>query len=138
MKRYLIDTNVLILFFTKRNFEQYSKVIDLFQKSELGECHLLFPFELVSEFVYVMKASYSVNAKTIRKYIDAMNGGDVVEILFSETTISTMKLWPDSIVDFGDAMLAYHALQIRHDGVLTFDKKLQKQLKKLSIPIISL
>jgi predicted nucleic-acid-binding protein len=85
--------------------------------------------------VYVLHHSYGLERDHISHMLSALQStmGVCIESHFVLDEI--LSLWPDTITDYGDAILAAYARKWKIP-VLTFDKKFQKQLKKAGISFI--
>jgi predicted nucleic acid-binding protein len=130
VKEILVDTNVLVSFFTDRNPEQQERADALFRAAANRELTLAVHAISISEMVYVLRNLYKVEPPKIAHAIRlllAMPGvvsvGDVVWSL-------VLEHWPDSIPSLGDAVLAATAVEGRYDAVATFDANLGKQIAK--------
>ena len=60
MKRYVIDTNVLISFVTDRNPEQQQKIAPLFEVASHLKAVIFCHQYVLTEFVYVMDKVYHI------------------------------------------------------------------------------
>jgi predicted nucleic-acid-binding protein len=131
VKKYIIDTNVLISFVTDRNPAQQEIVAPLFESASRLKCTLICHQFVLTEFVFVMDKVYGTPKETINSMLRdlvSMPGGEV----YQETDFSTLlSYWPAKIMDFGDALLAATAKKIKGAIVVTFDEKFKVALKKL-------
>jgi predicted nucleic-acid-binding protein len=135
LKRYLIDTNALISFVTDRNPAQQEIVTPLFAAASRFKCTLLCPQFVLTEFVFVMDRVYQLPKEQINAMVRdfiAMPG----VVLLQETDFSMLlSLWPASISDFGDALIAAAGKTQRGAVVVTFDEKFKTALKRLGLPV---
>ena len=136
MKKYLIDTNALISFVTDRNPAQQEIVAPLFEAATRMKCTLICHQFVVSEFVFVMDKVYGTPKETIntmlRDFI-AMPGVEVYQVTDFNAVLS---LWPATIADFGDALIAATGKAIRGAIIVTFDGKFKAALKKLGLEFL--
>jgi predicted nucleic acid-binding protein len=130
VKEVLVDTNVLVSFFTDRNLEQQERADALFRAAANRELTLAVHAISISEMIYVLRNLYKVEPTKIADVVRlllAMPGvvsvGDVVWGL-------VLKHWPESIPSLGDAVLAATAVEGRYDAVATFDANLGKKIAK--------
>jgi len=133
VKKYVIDTNALISFVTDRSPAQQEIVAPLFAAASRLKCSLVCHQFVLTEFVFVMDRVYGTEKETInamlRDFI-AMPGVEVQQ----ETDFSVLLvLWPATIADFGDALVAVTAKNIKGATIVTFDEKFKASLKKLGM-----
>jgi predicted nucleic-acid-binding protein len=133
MKKYIIDTNAIISFVTERNPDQQAIVAPLFEAAARMKCTLICHQFVLTEFIFVMDRVYGVPKETVNAMIRdfiAMPG----IVLHQQTDFSAvLSLWPATITDFGDALLAATAKAIKGATVVTFDQKFKSALKKLGL-----
>lgn len=135
MKKYIIDTNVLISFVTDRNLTQQEAVAPLFSAASRLKCTLVCHQFVLTEFVFVMDTVYHTPKETINAMVRdfiAMPG----VVLLQETDFSVMlALWPATITDFGDALLAAAGKGCKGAAIVTFDEKFKSALKRLGLAV---
>jgi predicted nucleic acid-binding protein len=133
MRQVLVDTNVLLSFLTDRNLEQQERAAELFQKAGGGEHVLLVPQVALTEMVYVLLNLYRVSAAdvaaTLGDLLDMPGVLAVDEVSWPEV----LDLWPATVADFGDAVLAAVARQQSPEAVATFDGPFTKRLRRLGL-----
>ena len=137
MKKYIIDTNALISFVTDRNPDQQEKIASLFEQAAQIKVFLFVHQHTLTEFISVMEKVYSIPKKEIAQMISdfiAMPGIEVVNHIDFPLVLSW---WPESIPDFGDAVIASVCKNTKGSMVVTFDRKCMERLKapKLSFQI---
>ena len=133
MKKYLIDTNVLISFVTDRNLAQQGIVAPLFDAASIMKCSLICHQFVVSEFVFVMDKVYGTPKEIINAMIREFIAMPGVE-LYQETDFgAVLSFWPANIADFGDALLAATGKSIKGATIVTFDGKFKAVLKKMGL-----
>jgi len=106
MKKHVIDTNALISFLTDRNLRQQAKIAGILNNAAQLKVMVLCLQNVLTEFVYVMDSVYGISRDLIKKLIQdfvAMPGITIVDELDLQTVLS---YWPESIPDFGDAVVA--------------------------------
>ena len=133
MKKYIIDTNALISFVTDRNLSQQQVVAPLFLAASKLKCTLVCHQFALTEFVFVMTKVYGTAPETVNSMIRDLITMPGIEV-YQQTDFQTLlKLWPASISDFGDAVIATAAKTIKGSTIVTFDAKFKSALKKLGI-----
>jgi predicted nucleic-acid-binding protein len=135
VKRYIIDTNALISFVTDRNPHQQQRVAEIFKDAAGMKGLVLCPQNVLTEFVYVLDKVYGVPKQDINmmaKDFMAMPGIEMIHEVDFDTVLS---YWPESIADFGDAIIA--SLGKIHKGsiIMTFDLKFINTLKRLGLNV---
>ena len=133
MKKYIIDTNALISFVTDRNPDQQEKIADLFEQAAQIKVFLLVHQYTLTEFIFVMEKVYSIPKKEIAQMVSdliAMPGIEVVNYIDFSFVLSQ---WPESVPDFGDAVIAAICKNIKGSIVVTFDRKFMERLKTLQL-----
>lgn len=133
MKKYFIDTNALISFVTDRNQRQQEVVAPLFADAAHGKCSLGCHLYALAEFAFVMEKVYNTDKETIRNILRDFLSMPGVTVIHDVDISLVLQYWPDSIPDFGDALLAAVAKKQKGYLVVTFDKKFQSRLKKLGL-----
>lgn len=135
MKQYLIDTNALISFVTDRNPAQQVPVAGLFERAAQARAAILCPQNVLVEFAYVLDKVYRQPKSLVRRMLAdflALPGVTVVNDLdFAEV----LDLWPETVADLGDALLAATALKAKKAVVVTFDREFIKALRGLKIAV---
>ena len=135
MKRYVIDTNVLISFVTDRNPEQQQKIVPLFEAAAQLKAVILCHQYVLTEFIYVMDKIYHLPKDEIGRMIAdfiQMPGIEIVQECDFDTVLSC---WPDPFTDFGDAVIASVGMSRRGAATVTFDRKFAGGLKTLGLVI---
>lgn len=133
MKKYIIDTNVLISFVTDRNPAQQEIVAPLFEAASRLKCTLICYQFVLTEFVFVMDKVYATPKTTINAMLKDFIAMPGVE-LYQQTDLNVLlSFWPVNITDFGDALIAATAKAVKGAIVVTFDEKFKSGLKKLGL-----
>ena len=133
MIRYAIDTNALISYISDRNNEQREIISRYIEKAGRLGCEIFVVSNVVTEMVYVLTSVYAQDDRTVHGILNAMNDNPGLQIIPWCDMTALLGIWPEKIYDFGDAILAAFAAEHKFK-VLTFDRGLQKQLKRLGIP----
>ena len=133
MKKYVIDTNALISFVTDRNLAQQEAVAPLFAAASRLKCTLVCHQFVLTEFVYVMDKVYETPKETINAMVRDFIAMPGVELRHETDFSAVLSLWPESIADFGDALVASVGKAIKGAVIVTFDEKFKSALKRLGL-----
>jgi predicted nucleic-acid-binding protein len=133
VKKYVIDTNVLISFVTDRNLDQQKVVAPLFEGASRLKCSLICHQFVLTEFVFVMERVYQTPKETIHAMLHDFIAMPGVEIHQQTDFNLLLSFWPSKIADFGDAVVAATAKAVKGAIVVTFDAKFKATLKKLGL-----
>jgi len=106
LKRYVIDTNVLISFVTDRNPEQQQKIAPLFEDAIHLKAVIFCHQHGLTEFIYVMDKVYHVPEDEIGRMITDLIQMPGIEIVQECNFGAVLSCWPDPLTDFGDAVIA--------------------------------
>ncbi len=118
----LFDTNAILRYLLQDNREMADSV-----ERRLTEdvCHI--PVEVVCELAYVLSGVYKVERKIIARTLTDLADMANVRVAKDEVVRYAFGVFASSTLDFVDCLLVGYAKEKRYD-VVTFDKKLQKQL----------
>jgi predicted nucleic acid-binding protein len=133
VKQILLDTNVLLSFVTDRDREQQLRADELFRSAAEGEQQLIVHQTVLSEMVYVLLGLYRVDPQEAAGILDDLLAMPGISTLDKLSWAGLLDLWPESVRDFGDAVLAAVFVQGRYDAIATFDEKFRRRLKALKI-----
>ena len=130
MKEILVDTNVLVSFFTDRNQEQQERADALFRAAASRELTLAVHAISISEMVYVLRNLYKVEPPKIAQAIRLLWAMPGVVAIGEVVWSLVLERWPETISSLGDAVLAATAIEGSYDAVATFDAPFGKKLAK--------
>jgi len=131
VKKYIIDTNALISFVTDRNLTQQDIVAPIFEAASRMKCTIVCHQFALTEFVFVMDKVYGTPKTKINEMVRDFIAMPGVELHQHTDFSALLSLWPTSVTDFGDALIAATAKGIKGAIVVTFDEKFKSSLKKL-------
>ena len=133
MKRYIIDTNALISFVTDRNPTQQERIANVLEGAARLNWIVLCPQNVVTEFGHVLDKIYDLAKEDINAMVTdfiAMPGVDIIH----EIDMGVLfRLWPQMIVDYGDAIVVAVAKGTTGSEVVTFDRGLRAACKRIKI-----
>ncbi len=120
--RTLLDTNACLRYLLCDNEDQATQVSELIEKG--AEITL----EVLAECVYVLEGVYGVNRADVCKTLAAFL--DEVVCARSKVAKAALAFFSEHNLDFVDCVLIAEK-NVNDREILTFDIKLQKELKKL-------
>lgn len=132
MKSYILDTNCLLSFVTSRNIRQQKIITDLLVSASRLDTSLVLISNVVTEFVYVLDSVYHADKILITNMVIDLLQNSGVQFHHGYFPDIIFKLWPHSIREFGDAVIAAAAMTLK-TPLLTFDRKFSRKLEKLGI-----
>jgi len=132
MKSFLIDTSCLLSYVTDRNPAQLEKISAIVEEAARLNLVLYILPNVISEFVYVLQSVYEKDDLLIAEMLRDLHATPGMELCSSFELDRILGIWPRSIRDYGDAVLAASSAALRVP-VLTFDRDFAKQLKKADI-----
>lgn len=135
MKTYIIDTNALLSFVTDRNPEQQEKVAQVFNRAARMKCKIRCHQHVLTEFVYVLDKVYNHAKSSINQMIKDLISMPGIKIDHEIDFKALLDYWPNSISDFGDAVVATQWKMNKKAAVMTFDKQFIKELKTISAKV---
>lgn len=133
MNSFLVDTNCLISYTTTRSKIQSEKISGYIEDASNFQAEIIIISNIITEFVYTLQSIYQVDSIFISHMIRDLlkNPGIKHQQGYFMSTI--LSLWPGKIKDYGDAVLAAAAFELKIP-VLTFDKPFSRQLSLINIP----
>ena len=135
MKKYVIDTNAIISFVTDRNLAQQEAVAPLFAAASRLKCSLVCHQFVLTEFVFVMDKVYETPKETINAMVRDFIAMPGVELRQETDFGALLALWPETIADFGDALIASVGKALKGAVIVTFDGKFTSALKQLGLAV---
>ena len=135
--KYLVDANAILSFLTDRNPDQQKKIGMLFANAVSLKDELVIIENVITETVYVLQAVYHESSARINMIITDLLKTPGITYERRSLLPEAINHWPEEINDYGDALLAAAALELRLP-VVTFDKSAQKQFRKLGIEVSSI
>ncbi|MGR3304076.1 MAG: hypothetical protein ACUZ8I_16460 [Candidatus Scalindua sp.] len=133
MNTYLIDTNCLISYTTTRSKNQTEKISEYIEDASNLKSEIIIISNIITEFVYTLQSVYKVDSKFISGMLVDVFKNPGIKCHHGYFINQILALWPNKIKDFGDAVLAAAASELKIT-VLTFDKPFSNQLSNTNIP----
>lgn len=123
--RFILDTNVLIRFFTGDDEGQSAKARHLFAAAENGECELVVRPWVVAEAVYVLAGVYELERSQVVDHLRRLIRSASVVADDEDCLLDALTRFETKKVDFADALLAAESIS-RGIRPASFDKDLDK------------
>lgn len=133
MKKFILDTNALISFVTDRNPAQQEAMARLFEDAARLKCLLICPQHVLTEFVFVLDRVYNQPKETIQGMVRDVIDLPGVQIQHEIDFNTLLNLWPKTICDYGDAIVATVGKKIKDAQIVTFDVKFKAGLNKIGL-----
>ena len=129
MRSFLIDTNCLLSYVTDRNPGQQAAIAEYVEAATRLDARLVLLPHVVSEFVYVLLSIYTLEARSVSALLSSLLLTPGLELHQSFELQQILQVWPDPCADYGDAVIAAAATELRLP-VLTFDRAFAGQLRR--------
>ena len=138
MRTLVIDTNALISFVTDRNPAQQKKIAVIFEEAAQLKTRILCPQNVLTEFVYVLQKIYKQPRSRIQSMISDFIVMPGVKLIHDLDIEALLKIWPDKIADFGDAIVAVVGKAQKGARIATFDEKFARDFRSLGLESVLL
>jgi predicted nucleic-acid-binding protein len=125
VRKYLLDTNVVLRFLLDDHAELSKAAAGLFQHAADGKCFLIFTDLCIAEAVWVLTSHYKLERQMVAESLAKMIVKAGIQCPTLEPTLEALARFKDSNCDFFDCYLAAQASALRV-GIATFDKDLRK------------
>lgn len=125
MKRYFVDTNVLLRFLTGDDARKAYDCLELFRRAQDGLVILYTNEAIVAEVVYVLssKRLYALSPGDIRARLLPLLTLNGLRLPNRELCLRALELYehfPD--LDYEDALAVAHMEQQELDGIVSYDR----------------
>ena len=124
-QRHLVDTNVLLRFFTGEPPEMAVKARRLVERADNGEVVLVVVPIIVAEVVYTLESFYNMGRKEIADKLISFLQARGIEAVESARILDTLKRCRDRNAHFADAYLAAAAVELENP-IASFDRDFDK------------
>ena len=116
-----------------RNKNQTEKISEYIEDASNLKSEIVIISNIITEFVYTLQSVYKVDSKFISGMLVDVFKNPGIKHHHGYFINRILTLWPSVIKDYGDAVLAAAATELK-TPVLTFDKPFSNQLSNASIP----
>ena len=127
MTAFLVDTNCLLSYVTERSPAQQEAIAKHVESAARLDSRLIVLPHVVSEFVYVVQSVYGLEAQSVKELLSGLLATPGMDVRESFGLQRVLELWPATCGDYGDAVMAAAAIEMRLP-VLTFDRAFARQL----------
>ncbi len=120
----LIDTNILIRYFTKDPPDQAARAYRFFQEIASGARDARIPEAVLVEVTQVLssKVLYNLPRADIKTHLDAILTLGGIKMPHKHLYLRALDLYATTSLDFVDALLIAHAERIQASAIVSFDK----------------
>lgn len=125
MKKYFLDTNVILRFLLKDNEKYYNQAKNYFEKAKKGEIELNLTPEVLFEIDYVLRGVYSLSKNKVVDILLKLIKSPYLKISGRGMLITIVEKYQSINVDLFDIYLHYFSLS-KDSLVLSFDKDFNK------------
>jgi predicted nucleic-acid-binding protein len=125
VKRYLLDTNVLLRFLLDDHAELSRAAAGLFQQAADSKCLLILTDLCIAEAVWVLTSYYKLERQTVADSLATMIVKAGIQCPTLEATLDALARFKSSNCDFFDCYLAAQATA-SGVAIASFDKDLKK------------
>ena len=122
----LLDTNVLIRFFTSDNTQKFRGVYTLFESLEHGDLRVELKLIVLFQVVFVLKSFYYVHRKDIAIGMLGILGYKGIIVKEKRIVRRTVELWHDSKLDIVDCYLIACLEGDRQNILYSYDRDFDK------------
>jgi len=125
MKKYIVDTNVMLRFFLKDNEKHFIKAKQYLSQAREGKISLILIPQVVFEINYVLKTVYSLSKRERIKILSSVVKFPHIVVKERKILMETIEKYKKISVDLVDIYLAQTA---KGEGakIFSFDKDFKK------------
>lgn len=122
----LIDANIVLRYLLDDHDVLSAKAAEILESQTA-----MLPIEAACKVVYVLQKVYQVERPVTAEQLAALLNGHIITIEKADVFIAALAYYGQTRLDFVDTLLwAYR--KVEKQTVLTFDKKLQSALERLT------
>ncbi len=126
IKKFFIDTNIILRYLTKDDPVQFPRCRQLFKKAQDGEVLLITSTLVIAEIIWTLSSYYRVPKDQIIEKLSIIIGSDAVQILDKDLIAEALVLYARKNVDYIDA---YNAVLLKHlnlKEIYSYDRDFDK------------
>lgn len=125
MKKFFVDTNVILRFLLHDNEEYYKKAVSYFEEAKKGKIELNLIPEVLFEMDYVLREVYSLSKQEVVEVSLKLIKSPYLKIMDRSVLIQSLEKYGSISIDLFDIYLYYFSLS-KKGSVLSFDKDFAK------------
>mgnify|MGYP001561349653 FL=1 len=125
MKKYFLDTNVILRFLLKDNEKYFNQARNYFEKAKKKEIELSLIPEVLFEIDYVLRGVYSLTKNETVNILLKLVKTPYLKISPRGLLITTIDAYQNTNVDLFDIYLYHYSLS-KEAEVLSFDNDFEK------------
>lgn len=127
MQDFILDTNLYLSYFTKRNVDQYLVAKEYIQKLEEKSINIILPNLILAEVVYILSYGYMFDRNQVTDVLMSLLSEKHLLITNKDIALIALELFKSSGLDFADCYLLAYQKNSRAK-LITFDKKLKNNI----------
>lgn len=127
-----VDTNYFLRFLLKDIKEQAGKAAELFKKGALGKIQLFTSTIVFFEVYWVLSSSYAKKKSRVILLLLDILSMDFIHFENGSLLAETLHIFEKSALSLVDSFNLVYAQANNASSFSTFDRRLSKELKKLS------
>ena len=132
MKRYFLDTNVILRFLMKDDPDQSPKAAGLFAAADAGECVLAVTRDVIAESEWVLRSYYKVDREAIATQLSELIRRSGLTVPDGGVLLDGLSRYRETNLDIVDCLLAA-AASADGCGVATFDRGIGKRFRRCDL-----
>lgn len=125
MKRYFVDTNVILRMLLRDAPTQYEQALSLFTQAKEGKVEIFVIPEIMFEIDFVLTKVYGVSKTTVIDYLKQIISTPYLHVYERVFLTEAVSLYDRLSVKFVDAYLLVAAKE-NHAEVFSFDREFRK------------
>jgi len=133
VNKVLIDTNILVRYFTNDIPEKAAAVKKLLLKAKNNEIIIVIQSIIIAELIWVFESFYKLKKEKIVNVINALLNTPGIDIINKSTILKAIEIYSSKNVDYIDANVMAFAIINNINTVITFDKKHFKSDNNITI-----
>ncbi len=130
--RLILDTNCYVSYLNRRDPAQHKSVSQLMDAASRAEHEVLMTGHNMTELVFVLQTVYAMNSKMVHEILSALLANPGFEFAPGHHPEEILKIWPNQVKDYGDAVLAA-AASVLGAKICTFDQAFARVLRKADL-----
>jgi predicted nucleic-acid-binding protein len=107
----------------------------IFQEVVKLKAVILCPPNVLAELICILDKVYGVPKTDIRRMVKDFLVMPGIQLVHEIDFESVLKFWPETLPDFGDAIVASLGTLYKGSVIVTFDLKFIHALRKLGLPV---